>query len=83
MHKSVNKEYINILYFELSLCLNLYPSKYSETWTSFHRKMTGGITRLESIEQHYNLHLQTSNQNYARGEHTYGGSSASGVKMQG
>jgi hypothetical protein len=50
MHKSINKDYINILHFEQTYCLNLYSLKYSETWTSFHRKMTGGITRLASIE---------------------------------
>jgi hypothetical protein len=50
MHKSVNKDYNNILHFEQTQCLNLYSSKYSETWASFHRKMTKGITRLASIK---------------------------------
>jgi hypothetical protein len=63
MHKNVNNDYINILHFEQTICLNLYSSKYSETWKSIHRKMTGGITRLASMEFSIITSSGTSDQN--------------------
>jgi hypothetical protein len=81
MHKSVNKDYINILHFEQTKCLNLYSSKYSETWTSIHRKMTDGITRLASMELSIITKSATSDQNLSKGGLTYGRGSASGGKL--
>ena len=63
MHKSVNNDYINILHFEQTKCLNLYSSKYSKTRTSIHRKMTEGITRLASMEFSIISSSATSDQN--------------------
>jgi hypothetical protein len=49
-----------------------------------HRKMTGGITRLASIKFIIIIFICiTFWTKLIKGEHNYGGSSASGMKMQG
>jgi hypothetical protein len=55
---------------------------YSETWTTFRRKMTGGITRLASMK--FTIKIFTCKHLIKiKGELTYGRGSTSGVKMQG